>query len=343
MSRTPFLAALLLVTACGSNEPCPANSPTAGSPTALPTDSSEAAKPCNDAGPAAKDVIDSDVMALAAAAKTCPFERGSFDWNCAAYKAFGRENDDLFEGGAANATLLAMLEDEDIRMRSLAADRGFQAGRLFFADKKHAERLLAVVEKERDASLLGRYGRFVAMIDAERTQLGDKIKAYTKHPSLELRQSWANSVLPQHPSAFSLGLVKQLIDDPDNSVRRSAISSLSSGGRTRPSPEICATLGSQLTREDRLAEEALEAGSTSKCDGMDGKVMTEIEKRAKDLKKVTSEEGLDLRSPLSSLCWKWGGRRRSRSERSMSPRRSRRRSTTPGDGAPSSISSAAAT
>ncbi len=292
----------LLVAACGGpSVPCPAKVPDAP-PT--PPPSAVPAAPCTDGGASASDTPDPDVMQLATAAKSCAFENGRFDWECAAFKAWARDNDDLFEGGSANATILKMLEDDDVRTRTLAVERGFSAGRAFFADKKHAERLLAVIDKEREPHLLGQYGRFAAFIDAERTGLTAPMKAFAKHPSVDLRQTFASTLLPQHPNAFSLDLVKTFLDDPDNSVRRGAITSLSGNGRTRPSPEICATLKGQLARTDRLAEDAIEAASSSKCDGMQTLAVAEAEKRAADPKKLLGNDGLDLRSPLSSICWR---------------------------------------
>jgi hypothetical protein len=250
---------------------------------------------------------DPDVMQLASAAKTCAFENSRFDWECPAFKNWARENDDLFEGGSANATILKMLEDEDPRSRALAVERGFSAGRAFFGDKKHAERLLAVIDKERDVHLLSQYGRYAAFIDAERVGLTKEITTFTKHPSVELRESFATTLLPQHPNAFSLGLVKIMLDDADNSVRRGAIASLSGNGRTRPSPEICATLKGQLARADKLAADAIDAASNSKCEGMQGFAVAEAEKRSKNPKDVATNDGVDLRSPLTSICWRSSG------------------------------------
>lgn len=289
---------LLGLVACGSSEPCPKT------PEPQPVQTNVAsATPCGDTGPVTADVIDKDVLALAQAAKNCPFENGHFDWECKGWKQFARENEDLFEGGSANATMLQLLENEDVRMRTLGAERGFSGGRAFFSDKKHAQRLLAVVDKERDTRLLSQLGRFVAFIDAEKTGLTNEIAAFTKHPSVELRQSFASYLLPQHPNAFSLGLVQKLLDDPDNSVRRAAIMSLSANGRTRPNPELCSTLKSQLTRNDKLAGDAIDAATSSKCEGFAELAVAEVEKRTKDVKKAAGSEGIDLRGPLSGVCW----------------------------------------
>jgi hypothetical protein len=163
--------------------------------------------------------------------------------------------------------------------------------------------LLAVVDKERDSRLLRAYGKFVAHINGEKV-LGKELQALAKHPASEFRSAFAEYALPQHPNDFSLGLVKTFIDDPDWAVRRSAIRSLSANGRTRPTEKICELTKAQLVRDDKIAEDALDAASSSKCKGMDGMVMTEIEKRAKDPAKLGAKDAPNLSSPLSQLCWR---------------------------------------
>ncbi len=293
------IALLLLGAAlwgCGSN----------AAPTTTPVAQASAA-PCPEV-PAAQvahsDTPDPDVVQLAAAAKNCKFESGRFDWECPAFKEWARENEDLFEGPGGNATILSMLEDPDIRLRTLAAERGFQSGRTFFAERKRAERLLAVVEKERDTRLLRSYGRFVGHLNAEKLGMKTELRAYLRHPSLEFRDALAEYALPQNPTAFSLELAKEFMRDPDRTVQRSALRSLSSHGRTRPTKEICEHLRAQLGRADGLAEDALEAGATSKCDGMAVETIAEIEKRAANLEKLVGRDGLDVRNALSSLCWR---------------------------------------
>jgi hypothetical protein len=263
--------------------------------------------PCPDAPPPAAQVDepDPDILALAAATQKCEFSNGSFSWDCPAFKEWRSENDDLFEGPGGNATLLKMLEDSDVRMRALVVERGFTSGRGFFADKKRAERLLAVIDKERETRLLRGYGKFAAHINGEKV-LGKEVQALAKHPTTEFRSSFAEYVLPQNPTNFSLDLTKVLIDDPDWSVRRSAVRSLSASGRTRPTDKICETLKGQLVRDDKIAEEALEAGSSSKCKGMAQLVVAEIEKRAKEPAKLGTRDAPSLSSPLMSICWRSG-------------------------------------
>jgi len=242
-------------------------------------------------------------LALAESAKKCEFQNGRFEWDCPQYKEWSRESDDLFESANGNATLLKMLEDADVRSRALVADRGFTAGRTFFADKKRAERLLKVIDKERETKLLSSYGKFAAHIDGEKI-LGRDLKALTQHPSMELRSSFAEHVLPQHPNAFSLEIVKTMLDDADWSVRRAALRSLSANGRTRPNDAICALLKTQLSRDDKLVETAIDAGSSSKCPGMVQSVIAEVEKRATDPDRFASSDLAGISWSLSSICWR---------------------------------------
>ena len=300
---------LLLLVACGG---APAPTTVAANPTNTPDGSGNSSgtaaatvAPCPDApAPVAQaDEPDPEILALAAATQKCEFSNGSFSWDCPAFKEWRSENDDLFEGPGGNATLLKMLEDSDVRMRTLVVERGFTSGRSFFGDKRRAERLLAVIDKERETRLLRGYGKFAAHINGEKI-LGKEMQALAKHPTTEFRSSFAEYVLPQNPSNFSLEITKVLIDDPDWSVRRSAVRSLSASGRTRPTDKICETLKAQLVRDDKIAEEALEAGSSSKCKGMAQLVVAEIEKRAKDPAKLATRDAPSLSSPLMSICWR---------------------------------------
>jgi hypothetical protein len=307
--RQLTLASLLVLAACGG---APAPTTVGANATSNPDGSGNASStaaatvtPCPDtpAAAAQTDAPDPEILALAAATQKCEFSNGSFSWDCPAFKEWRSENDDLFEGPGGNATLLKMLEDSDVRMRALVVERGFVSGRSFFADQKRAERLLAVIDKERETRLLRGYGKFAAHINGEKI-LGKEMQALAKHPTTELRSSFAEYVLPQNPSNFSLEITKVLIDDPDWSVRRSAVRSLSASGRTRPTDKICETLKGQLVRDDKIAEDALEAGSSSKCKGMAQLVVAEIEKRAKEPAKLGMRDGPSLSSPLMSICWR---------------------------------------
>jgi hypothetical protein len=302
-------ASFLLLAACGG---APATTTVAANGAA--TDGSSNASgtaaatvaPCPDGAASAAgqaDEPDADILALAAATQKCEFSNGSFSWDCPAFKEWRSENDDLFEGPGGNATLLKMLEDTDVRMRTLVVERGFSSGRGYFADKKRAERLLVVIDKERETRLLRYYGKFAAHINGEKL-LGKELQGLAKHPTTEFRSSFAEYVLPQNPTTFSLDLTKVLIDDADWAVRRSAVRALSANGRTRPTDKICETLKAQLVRDDKIAEDALEAGSSSKCKGMPQLVLAEIEKRAKDPAKVVAKDAPRLSSPLTSICWR---------------------------------------
>jgi hypothetical protein len=286
---TSLVCILAFATACAS--------------AAAPVTNAPAAKECADVpAPAAESSnTDPDILALAEAAKTCKFENSSFDWNCPAYKAFTSESDDLFEGLDGNSTILAMLENSDVRMRTLAADKGFVTGRAFFAQKSNAERLIKVIAKEGEPRVLSRLGRFAAFINAEKLGMTEQVMAFTAHGNSQFRDAVASAMLPLQPTAFSLKFTQKLLDDADRSVKRSALLALSGNGRTRASESLCAALKSQLTRTDDLAAEALEAGSTSKCEGMQEATLTEIEKRVKAAQPDTKLG--NFQSAVSSVCW----------------------------------------
>ena len=285
---------LLLNLACGS-----AAQP-AGAPAGASSDGSKDS-PCPETSESSTR-SDPTIMALAEAAKTCEFSAGRFNWECAELKAWREPNRDLFEGPDGNPTLLTMLESEDVRMRALAIERKFVAGRTFFANRKNAARLLAVVDAERETTLLSTLGEMVAQIDGEKV-LGKELREYAKHPSSEFRSGFAAELLPQHPTEFSLSLAKVLLEDTDWNVRRSVLRSLSSDRGTRSTPPICALLKSQIGRDDKLAEDALSAASSSNCPGMTVAVIEQIERRAKVPAKLNDDGAPNLRSPLQTMCW----------------------------------------
>jgi hypothetical protein len=302
-SHRSALAFALLSAACTGAEPSPQvpSTPQPAEPKAGLVECAPAEPGATQ--PARSDKLDPDVLKLAEAAKSaCAFERSQFDWDCAQYKAFVRENDDLFESAEGNATLLSMLESNDARMRVLAAEKGFLMARAFFSDRATAERLIKVVEKETDQGLLRKYGRFVAAIPAERLAMKTAFEKLVAHPNVSFRESLLSYMLPSHPSDLSLALVKKAIaEDVDTSVRRAALESLAANGRTKPTDAICATLKGELARTDVLARSALEAGVASKCAGLTELSLAEIEKRTKG----GPVEGLDVQSALRDVCWDW--------------------------------------
>jgi hypothetical protein len=299
--RRPILVLGLFWTACSGAEPTPvvpSSAPLAeqkmGVVECTPTEPSSSQ-------PAKSDKLDPDVLKLAEAAKSaCAFESSRFDWGCAQYKAFVSENDDLFESAEGNVTLLSMLESSDLRMRVLAAEKGFLMARAFFSDKAAADRLLKVVKIETDEGLLRKYGRFVAAIPAEKLGLQAEFEKLVAHPSASFRQALVTAMLPSHPTDLSLALVKKVIaEDVETGVRRAAVESLAGNGRTKPTEAICATLKGELARTDVLALSALEAGVSSKCAGLAELSLAEIEKRTK----AGPVEGLDVQSALRDICW----------------------------------------
>jgi HEAT repeat protein len=288
---------LLCALGCGSTA-TPVGSPP---PLASLSGSAQNDAPC----PSTEDqtaLEDAAILALAQATKKCEFSGAQFSWDCPEFKAWREPNKDLFEDVAGNPTLLAMLEDADIRMRALVVERGFVAGRTFFANKQNAARLLAVLDRERETSILRAVGKLVAQIDGERA-FGKELEGLTKHPSSEFRKAFAGELLPQHPTEFSLKLVKLFLEDPDWGVRRAALRSLGSDEGTRSTGPVCGFLKSQMVRNDKLASDAILAGLASDCPGMLNDAMAQVEKRAQAPAATLNEEDFDPTSRLSSLCW----------------------------------------
>jgi hypothetical protein len=97
-------------------------------------------------------------------------------------------------------------------------------------------------------------------------------------------------------------VLRLLLNDADHEVQRSAISALSTGGITPGVEPVCKLLSEQIVRTDELAGDALWSGSASKCDGMDKRVIDELQKRVADSAKVTNAVGIGYSLAASSVC-----------------------------------------
>lgn len=228
---------------------------------------------------------DPKIDKLAKGALDCKVEDEVFDEECAAYKAWVEE-EPLFAEGKGNATILAMLEDADVKVRLLAAARGFEDAKAFMADKDNAVRLFAIAKKETSATVGHELGGWVTHVDVRKAGLEKELKAFAKHPVAKFREALAFYLVSRNQSPVAVEVVTLLIDDPEVSVRERAIGSLSTGGMTPATEPICKLLTKQLARADELAASALWAGSSSQCKGMDEQVVAELEKRVADPSKI---------------------------------------------------------
>lgn len=253
-----------------------------------------------EAGAGANEARDPKIVALANAALACPVEDGAFQEGCPAFTAWV-ENEELFADGNGDATIFAMLGDSDEKVRMLAAEKSIDAGE-FFSDKARATKLFAIAKKETNANVANVLGGYVVNVDAETLGLGVELRALAKHPVPGFRTTLASYLAVKFQSPSALEVVELLIDDSERSVRRAAIGSLSSGGRTPPVEPVCELLTKQFSRTDDLVATALQAGSSSRCADMGDVVVDELTKRVADPATITNSVGVGFAFAASAVC-----------------------------------------
>lgn len=232
-------------------------------------------------------------MKLAKAAAACKFdEDGSVDRECPAFVQW-RDEEKLFVDGQGNATILSLLEDEDPKLRQVAALRGFVKPEVFFAVRENAHRLAHAAIKETDAQVGRALGELASRIDGERVDLKGELFALTKHPIKELRSSFAFYLLGRNPSALNLAIAHRMMTlDPDVRVQETAVGSLSTGGITKGTPGVCALLRKQLRRTDRPGAQAHWTAGTSWCGEVFPALMDSLEQRVDAWVKAGARESI---------------------------------------------------
>jgi len=243
---------------------------------------------------------DPKIVKLAKAALACKLEDGYFADSCPAFKAWS-DNEELFADGKGDETVLSMLGDADLKVRALAAAKGFESPVALFADKAHAAALFAAAAKETDSNVARTIASYVGRIDADKLGMAADLRALAKHPVVAFREN-LSAVITYFQTPAAVDAITALIADPDRGVRRAAISALSSGGITPGVEPVCALLTKQFQRTDDLVGDALWAGSSSKCPGMDKQVIAELTKRTADPTKVTNSVGIGYTLAASGVC-----------------------------------------
>jgi hypothetical protein len=243
---------------------------------------------------------DAQIVKLAKPALACPFEDGSFSDECAAYKAWS-ENEPLFADGKGNDTLWSMFGDGDVKQRALAAQKGIDNPKGYFADKGRAAQLLTLAGKETNIDVARSLASYAAYVDADKLGLGKEMRALTKQPLPAFRKSFS-AIIAHLQTPTAVAVTQALLEDADREVVRSAISSLSTGGITPGVEPVCAMLAKQMKRTDDLVGDALWSASSSKCPEMGKQVLAELAKRTADPAKVTNAVGVGYSLAASGVC-----------------------------------------
>ncbi|MGZ3478195.1 MAG: hypothetical protein ACXVCJ_27105, partial [Polyangiales bacterium] len=240
---------------------------------------------------------DPKIVALANAAAKCKFEDNYFDDECKAYKAW-KDEEKLFEEGKGDLTILAMLEDKDVKIRVLASDKGFDSFEKIAGDKANAARIFADAKTETHPTVARSLGSYVARIDSEKLGMEADLKALAKLPSVELRDALAFHLYASKQTPLRLEITKQLLADSEPKVQSSALKGLSMGAARGKAPEACKLMGEQISRPD---SDALWQVGTSGCTSVFDALAAELLKRSTDPAKA-AKDGVSLSLAIGSMC-----------------------------------------
>lgn len=243
---------------------------------------------------------DAKIVALANAALKCEFKEGAFDVDCKAYEAWG-DNFVLFEDGKGDATIFAMLEDKEPKVRVLASEKacGWLRDRPNFRDDKaKIAHLIAAAKKETNVDLAHSLGDCVADIDFDKLGLANDLEALAKHTLPEFRAALGYSLYSKKQTPLRLAVTKGLIADAAPNVRDGALGGLSSGAKRGKAPEACKLMGEQIPS---LGGESLFHVTQSGCnDTFDALAAALVGRAAKP--EVAAKQGRWLAVATAAMC-----------------------------------------
>ncbi len=258
-----MIAALgVALTGCGGSQgeaETPPVPTVAASATVAPAASSAAAVPS--AAPKADPPADPVKLAIKKASACPDWDGTSVPYGCEDYKTLS----DLpaLKDGAADATLVALLDDPDPKIVSLAAHAIRADGRAFRTDTAMAEKIVAMLEAGKgDDSLLENLAQAAGAVDAEKTKLGPRLLELAKKiPKPNVRASFI-SAGQFHNSDLLYPVTAELArSEPNAELRRAAIGSFWVGTPSDKHEEVCklwVSIGEDPKTPDSLASSALD-------------------------------------------------------------------------------------
>jgi hypothetical protein len=276
MTTRQLALTALVLTACGSDVghvAAPSAEPTGGAASAAPAQASAAVAP--------PTPVDPRVLALAKPVAACTFSdtEGLRQSTCEALKAWDDEQE-LFKGGAMDASLVTMLEGT-VSERYLAAGKLTRFGEQMPEDAALAARVLAIAERERSPAIGRELGRAVGHIHLSKTGLADRVLTMAaQHENKALkaaileRLAFANADLgPKAVEVF-----RKTIKDPDEEVRRNTTLGL---WHTSKEPAACAILVD--TFGDSVAQIGIDAmryaAIGAACEPQLDAILSEVDRR----------------------------------------------------------------
>ncbi len=182
-------------------------------------------------------------------------EKAGFD--AVACKALGAwlEATDGFEDGKADEKLVKMLEQNEPKLRAMAARKLLTFGRRYRTDKALAARVLDASRAERVPAIATDLGGVVARIRASETQSFDRVRELAlNHPLGEMRRAIVSGVAFFNlDMAAAFELVRDLGESSEEEMRETVVKALWEGGMARPE-ETCNRWRAHL--DDRLSDAA---------------------------------------------------------------------------------------
>jgi hypothetical protein len=235
-SSLPILSILFALAGCGG---APGQPSTPATPSIPPAPASVPSSAPTTAAPAAKPTTPADPVRAAAqkALTSCKWEEGEPDWDCADAKAF----DDLapVREGKADATLVAMLGDADVRLVWLAGKALDAHGEAYRTDKALAEKVVARLETSLPARHLTLVAEIAGAVDVAKTGLGARMLASSEKLPVDARAAFVRAAQFRNSDFFYASTAALAKDSKDEPLREAAIRAFWVGTPSGKGAEVC--------------------------------------------------------------------------------------------------------
>jgi hypothetical protein len=237
--------------------------------------------------PAAADggvtLTSSAIDALARAVLTCSTLGTTFDATCPAMRAWTDARAG-FEGGKADAELVALLADQDEKIRYLAALKLNQHGARFRVDRALAQAAVRAAAQEKSAFAGFEVGSAIGRIRVAETGTLASIVPLVKHAGAPaFRLGVLSEILHTNPEVGPVfELVKDAVKDADHTVALGALRAFWTGGASKPAA-TCDIYAENVDNADvEVAAEASNALSWyGKCASRYDVLLDSLERRVK--------------------------------------------------------------
>lgn len=194
---------------------------------------------------------EAQVLALAKQAIRCPWRDNQLDFECAAFAKWNASP--LLEGGKADATLVRLIEDPDVKLRFVAINAISSKGKAYMTDATLAKRLIAAAPNAPiQAGIPNNLGVAIGKIKLQETGTSAAVKVLLEKSAPEMQAGILSSLLWENPDEDALfAVTKQLVASPAKDTRRAAVRALDHLlARKKHADTICPLLVEWSTRKD---------------------------------------------------------------------------------------------